>query len=573
MVGHFEEVTVRNALLIFAATVVLSVMFAPAPALASTQVTGVLASNTTWTAAGNPYIMTGDVTVPAGITLTIEAGVNIQVTATDDQGGDDEFAQTELIVHGTLTVNGSALQRVTFSGQTPSDPARWWGIRIEQGGTPSTIRYAAISGSDFGLFLDRDGGLVTVEHVHFFDIAHTGVAVTDGEPAILASLFNGTLPGSTGIRAFFSGQPIIANNVIAGFHQWGIDLNQNVPTTTYISNNTIVGANIGLHVAPEFGSSLTAIVTNNIVNSFGVGNKGIEVVSAPGVSVALSHNNVTGDPAYTGIAAGPNSLSVFPGYVSDTDYHLTSSSPMIDAGTGPANVPLVDFDDVVRPQLGGFDIGAYEFVPSVAAPTANAGPDQTFSAGGGGTANVTLTGIGSAPPGSVLTYEWLESTTSLATTATLAHSFSTGVHLLTFKVTDQYGQFGTDTVLIGVLTGGGTGTPGPAGPQGNSLTMSADTTVCTTGGVRLTIVDSLGAPIGTPQYVCNGAAGATGATGATGAQGIPGPPGASGASVAPGSILFVVKGSPAPAGYVFGGTTKHVVPGSGQIEMDIYIKQ
>jgi hypothetical protein len=38
-------------------------------------------------------------------------------------------------------------------------------------------------------------------------------------------------------------------------------------------------------------------------------------------------------------------------------------------------------------------------------------------------------------------------------------------------------------------------------------------------------------------------------------------------------VLFVVKGTPAPTGYVFAGSTKQVVPGRGQIEMDIYIKQ
>ena len=161
-----------------------------------------------------------------------------------------------------------------------------------------------------------------------------------------------------------------------------------------------------------------------------------------------------------------------------------------------------------------YDIGAYEFVPAIAPPTANAGPDQTFAAGAGGTASVTLTGVGTAPAGSVLTYLWTEGATQLATTASFTHTFSTGVHLLTFKVTDQFGQFGTDTVLIGVGSGGGTGGPGP---QGNSVTMTADNTVCTTGGVRLTIVDHTGAPVGTAQFVCTGAAGAPGATGATGA--------------------------------------------------------
>ena len=560
-----------RALFTCAAIAVLSSLFTPSQARASTPVSGLISADETWTAAGSPYILQSDVTVPEGVTLTIEAGVQILVGATEILP-DGTPEEVELIIRGALHVNGSLLNKVTFSPESPlSGEGSWRGIYVLPGTGTVSINHASISGAQIALQTSRPGaGSVVVNHVHFYDMSHTGVLVDGGEAHILASLFTPGTSANAGIRAIFSGQAIIANNVIAGF-QFGIDLNQSVPTINYISNNTIAYAQTGIRVAPETGTSISVFITNNIVNGMGLpGIKGIEVISAAGVSVTLSHNNVTGQTAYAGIAPGPNSLSVLPGYVSDTDFHLAPTSPMIDAGTGPANVPLVDFDDVVRPQLGGFDIGAYEFVPSVAAPTANAGPDQTFSAGGGGTANVTLTGIGSAPPGSVLSYEWLEGATSLATTATLTHTFATGVHLLTFKVTDQYGQFGTDTVLIGVLAGGGTGTPGPAGPQGNSLTMTADTTVCTTGGVRLTIVDSLGAPIGAPQYVCNGAAGATGATGA---QGVPGPPGPSGASAAPGSILFVVKGSPAPAGYIFRGSTKQVVPGSGQIEMDIYIKQ
>jgi parallel beta-helix repeat protein/predicted outer membrane repeat protein len=43
------------------------------------------------------------------------------------------------------------------------------------------------------------------------------------------------------------------------------------------------------------------------------------------------------------------------------DYHLTASSPCIDAGTSEG-APNTDIDGVSRPQGAGYDIGAYEFV-------------------------------------------------------------------------------------------------------------------------------------------------------------------------------------------------------------------
>ena len=480
----------RAALVKMAITFIGSVMLAAVDAGAATNVSGPLSASQTWTAAGNPYILTGDVTVPSGMTLTIEPGVNIRVSATDDTASGDA-TRVDLIINGALVVNGTAAAPVTFAPIGSTGPGSWSGIMVGPGSGTVTITHASVGGGMFGLLSERPGQTVTVNHAHFYDVSFAGILVTDGTPHILATLVTGPGNGGpeAGIRTVDSGQAIIANCVIAGFMH-GIDLQPAITTTTFVSNNTIVGSgSTGLRVMPETGTSLTAIVTNNIVNSFLPGAKGIEVVSAPGVVVTLSHNNVTGDPPYTGIAPGPGSLSVYPEYVSATDFHLAPGSPMIDAGTGPTNVPLVDFDDVPRPQGAGFDIGAYEFLPVVAPiapPTANAGLDQTFTAGPAGTASVTLTGIGTGPTGSVLSFRWTEGAAELATTATFTHTFTTGVHLLTFRVTDQYGQFATDTVLIGVLAGGGTGTPGP---QGNSVTITPDTTVCMTGGVKLAIVD------------------------------------------------------------------------------------
>jgi len=45
---------------------------------AATNVSGTISTNTTWTAANSPYVMTGNVTVNAGVTLTIEPGVTVQ---------------------------------------------------------------------------------------------------------------------------------------------------------------------------------------------------------------------------------------------------------------------------------------------------------------------------------------------------------------------------------------------------------------------------------------------------------------------------------------------------------------
>jgi hypothetical protein len=48
-------------------------------ASATTQVSGVISSDTTWTQANSPYNLDGDLLVDNGVVLTIEAGVTVNL--------------------------------------------------------------------------------------------------------------------------------------------------------------------------------------------------------------------------------------------------------------------------------------------------------------------------------------------------------------------------------------------------------------------------------------------------------------------------------------------------------------
>jgi thermitase len=85
-------------------------------------------------------------------------------------------------------------------------------------------------------------------------------------------------------------------------------------------------------------------------------------------------------------------------------------------------------------------------------PVANAGPDQTVTdADGNGVEAVTLTGSASSDAdGTVVSYEWREGTTVVATSESPTVSFAIGTHTLTLQVTDDDGATATDTVTITV---------------------------------------------------------------------------------------------------------------------------
>ena len=67
---------------------------------------------------GSPYTVGGDITVPPGVTLTIDPGVELQFATSDLMGRGTNTSEVELIVEGTLVATGGGAAATLRGGHS-----------------------------------------------------------------------------------------------------------------------------------------------------------------------------------------------------------------------------------------------------------------------------------------------------------------------------------------------------------------------------------------------------------------------------------------------------------------------
>jgi uncharacterized protein YjbI with pentapeptide repeats len=149
-----------------------------------TPVSGVYWSDAVWTAAESPYRLTGDVQIPAGVTLTIEPGVEVQYL--DD---------TQLYVRGTVVANGAPPKPILFTGAYPAGVANATFIRFEGANlSDSQLSHFVMKNAVKGLSVGqepsfaqapRNTGSLVVAHARFEGTTFSTVGYDTGARATL----------------------------------------------------------------------------------------------------------------------------------------------------------------------------------------------------------------------------------------------------------------------------------------------------------------------------------------------------------------------------------------------------
>ena len=206
-----------------------------------------------------------------------------------------------------------------------------------------------------------------IKGFHIHNGTGAGIRCEDAVLSIERNVISGTSNGD-GIKVGAGSSVNIENNVIYENNLDGIAFEGLAVT---IINNTIV-SNSGDGISCSSGDGV--MIKNNIIVSNG--NYGISC--NPSSNPEILYNNLwnNGTDNYSGCGAGTGDMSDNPRFKDSVacDFHITSGSPCIDAGTGDGT-PEFDFDGNGRyddpdtePNTGGgtdtdYDMGAYEYFP------------------------------------------------------------------------------------------------------------------------------------------------------------------------------------------------------------------
>ncbi len=443
-------VNIRTNLIALLFLTVVTVIFIPKAG--AIEVSGDITSDTSWNESNTPHVVTGDITIAEGVTLTIGPGVVVEFQETGSSNG------YQIQVDGTLQAKGEEGRPILF---TIDDKAYYWG-HIEFTGTSTP-------------WDETDGSGCMLQYC-IIEYAGNGNVDADLKASIRCESASVLIENSIvrygkndGIRTK-GGTPYIKNNRI---HDTRCGVKMITPDAGQIQNNYLVNNQQGIYV--ESGDETVDVSGNTVICSSSEG-----YGSALGVNMVY-HNNLSSFfwEQITGIAVD----------ISDPD----AVSPQF---TVPGNISA---DETLTFQVTVTDSQGIQAVDTVDVnvtwdnvdPVADAGPDQSAVQG----ALVTLDGSNSFDPDggddATLIYTWSQMAGPTDVTGTWSQDVTgeyasfiapTPVagdaedYVFQLSVADGSGAFSLDSVVI-TVTDLAAENQAPTADAGNVQTVAEGTQV------------------------------------------------------------------------------------------------
>jgi len=328
---------------------------------ASSEVIGIINSDTTWTKANSPYILTGPISVHEGVTLTIESGVTVNLN--------NYYIQ----VNGTLRARGSSAEKIHFNGDgeraeitfTQHSPS--WD---EQIGSGSIIENAVLTSIKIDINYTspkiNDNSINGCIDCHQISsrITNNNIIGTNYTSVIFVSRSSAVISGNiihnkrTAIESL-SDSSIISNNTIIG-GVTGI-IHDSTSDRYALSKNTVYGCDVGIEA-----HYFSTIEQNTIINNgIGIVNRGASIIQ----NNTIVNNTV-------GIYSYKPSTIMYNNIQNNSEYNIRldqGASGNLNAtynwwgttNTAAISQKIYDVDDE-------FNLGAVTFTPFLTAPNSEA---------------------------------------------------------------------------------------------------------------------------------------------------------------------------------------------------------
>lgn len=302
--------------LLLIVVVLVSSMLLVANVHASTPVSGIITSNTTWTEANSPYILTGSITVNTGVTLTIEPGVTV------------DLVSYSIMVGGTLNSAGTSDNKIIFQTSYSYSNIRVQFLSTSMSWNPTAGSGCIVDNAIFNsVSISVSGCSPKINNNYFTNNQYTSITVSGGSPLIVNNAFD-TRGTCITTNNGYSGSPVISGNFIkcsvAG--NFGIGCGNNV----YVSDNNITGCYIGVYAIGN------ATITRNLItaNTYGmmttVGTATVENNTFASNSFGISgggtiRNNTFGNNQIGLTESIANSIVTQNNFFGNTQYNLRLS--------------------------------------------------------------------------------------------------------------------------------------------------------------------------------------------------------------------------------------------------------
>lgn len=221
---------------------------------------GTLMTDETWSGI---ILITGDVTVPTGITLTILPDSVVFFAAnSDDQSSGDFPTKTELVIRGTLLAQGTGAQPVVFTSasDTPA-PGDWGQIKLD-GASASGIQHARVEYATRGIVV-LNGSVLTISDNLIRWSSEDGIHISNASPEVLRNTLDQN--GENGLYLLRS-DSLVQENQITDNASNGIFLEYD-GATDIISNVIAGNGQDGIHNSLSWGARPNSIKDNTLVGN------------------------------------------------------------------------------------------------------------------------------------------------------------------------------------------------------------------------------------------------------------------------------------------------------------------